>query len=142
MITLLKTMKSKTQRYAKMWLWIFSMAVFFMTEANALVLGDIQVDSTIGQPLNARISISELTDADVQQFKVRLAGDQDYKKLGLQYPLGCKFRFQLVHESGKQPYIAVTTEQSLDDPLNDLVMEISSGSGRQIKSYTFLLDPA
>lgn len=121
---------------------MFSMAVFFMARANALVLGDIHVDSTIGQPLNARISIAELTDADVQQFKVRLAGDQDYIKLGLQYPLGCKFHFQLVHESGKQPYIAVTTEQSLDDPLNDLVMEISSGSGRQIKSYTFLLDPA
>ena len=115
---------------------------FFMTQANALVLGDIHVDSTIGQPFNARISIAELTDAGVQQFKARLAGDQDYIKLGLQYPLGCKFCFQLVHESGKRPYIVVTTEQSLDDPLDDLVMEISSGSGRRIKSCTFLLDPA
>ncbi len=120
---------------------MFSMAVFFMSQANALVLGDIHVDSKIGQPLNARISIAELTEADVQQFEARLAGDQDYRKLGLQYP-GCKFHFQLVHESGKQSYIVVTTEQSLEDPLNDLVMKISSGSGRQIKSYTFLLDPA
>ncbi len=134
-------MKNRIQRNAKRWLWVFSVAVFFMAEANALVLGNIQVDSAVGQPLIARISIEELTNADVQQFKARLADDQEYKKLGLQYPYGFKFHFRLVQESGGTPFISVTTDQSLGDPLNDLVVEVSSGSGRQIRSYTFLLDP-
>ncbi len=136
---MIKAMKNVI--YAKRWLWMISMAIFLMKGANALVLGDIQVDSKIGQPLNARISIVNLTDADVEKFQARLAGNQDYRRLGLLYPFGRKFHFQLVRDMGSAPFIAVTTEQSLDDPLNDLVLEISSGSGKQIKTYTFLLDP-
>ncbi len=125
---------------ARKWLWMLSMAIFIMKGANAFVLGEIQVDSKIGQPLNARISVVNLTDADVEKFQARLAGSQDYQMLGLLYPLGRKFHFRLVRDASA-PFISVTSEQSLDDPLNDLVLEISSGSGKQIKTYTFLLDP-
>lgn len=123
-------------------LWMFFMAAVFMASANALVLGDIQVDSALGRPLSARIAFVELTDADALQFKVRLADIGDYKKLGLQYPDNHKFHFQLVNEPGKQPFIRVSTQRSVDDPFVNLLIEISSASGRLIKAYTFLLDPA
>lgn len=137
MLNMIKTMNKN----ARHWLWVLSMAVFFVKCANAFVLGDMEVDSRIGQPLNARISVSDLTDTDVEKFQAHLANNQDYQKLGLLYPHGCRFHFQLVRDTDGQPFIAVTTEQSLDDPLNDLVLEISSGTGKQIKTYTFLLDP-
>ena len=124
-------------------LWMFFMAAVFMANANALVLGDdIQVDSALGQPLNARIVIVELTDAEAQQFKVRLADNQDYKKLGLIYPDNHKFRFQLVNESGKQPYIQVTSLRPVVDPFVDLLIETTSVAGKLERSYTVLLDPA
>ena len=136
---MIKAMKNVI--YARKWLWMLSMAIFLVRGANALVLGEIQVDSKIGQPLNARISVVNLTDADAEKFQARLADNQGYQKLGLSYPLGRKFHFRLVRVPGSAPFVAVTSEQSLDDPLNDLVLEISSGSGKQIKTYTFLLDP-
>ena len=124
-------------------LWMFFMAAVFMADANALILGDdIQVDSALGRPLNARIVIVELTDAEAQQFKVRLADNQDYKKLGLIYPDNHKFRFQLVNESGKQPYIQVTSLRPVVDPFVDLLIETTSVAGKLVKSYTVLLDPA
>ncbi len=118
------------------------MTAVFMASANALVMGEIQVDSALGRPLSARIAFVELTDADAQQLKVRLADIGDYRKLGLQYPDNHKFRFQLVNDPGEQPFIRVTTARSVDDPFVNLLLEISSASGKLIKAYTFLLDPA
>ncbi len=137
-------MKNEAQRYIKilLQLWMLSIAAVFIADANALVLGEIHVASTLGQPLSARIDFIELTDADALQFKVRLADVEDYKKLGLQYPDGHKFRFELVNESGKQSLIRVTTAHPVDDPFINLLIEISSASGKLIKAYTFLLDPA
>ncbi len=119
------------------------MAAVFMADANAMVLGDdIQLDSALGQPLKARIVIVELTDAEAQQFKVRLADDQDYKKLGLIYPNNHKIRFQLVNEPGKQSYIRVTSLRPVVDPFVHLLIETTSVAGKLVKSYTVLLDPA
>ncbi len=118
------------------------MVAVFMVDANALVLGDdIQVDSALGRPLNARIVIVDLTEAQAQQLKVRLADSQDYKKLGLIYPDNHKFRFQMVSESGKQPYIQVTSQRPVVDPFVDLLIEITSVAVKLEKSYTVLLDP-
>jgi hypothetical protein len=143
-IQLTFVMKNEAQRYIKilLQLWMLSIAAVFIADANALVLGEIHVASTLGQPLSARIDFIELTDADALQFKVRLADVEDYKKLGLQYPDGHKFRFELVNEPGKQSLIRVTTAHPVDDPFINLLIEISSASGKLIKAYTFLLDPA
>ena len=114
-----------------------------MANANAIVLGDdIQVDSALGHPLNVRIPVLELNEADAQQFKMRLATVLDYKNLGLIYPESQKFRFELVGESGKQSYIRVTTRRPVADPFIDLIVETSSSGGKLEKSYTILLDPA
>jgi Tfp pilus assembly protein FimV len=124
-------------------LWVLVMAAVFMADANALVLGDdIQVDSALGRPLNARVAILDLTDGDAQQFKVRLADRQDYKNLGLIYPDNHKFRFQLVSEPGKPSYIQVTSLRPVVDPFVDLLIETTSAAGKLVKSYTVLLDPA
>ena len=124
-------------------LWMLFMAAVFMADASALVLGDdIRVNSALGMPFNARIAISELTEAEAQQLKMRLAANQDYKKLGLIYPDNHKFGFQLISEQGRQLYIQVTTQRPVLDPFVDLLIEVTSVEGRLVKSYTALLDPA
>ncbi len=122
-------------------LWILSIAVVFMVNADALVLGDIQVTSLLGQPLNARIALIDLSDADVLKFNAGMAGFEDYKKFGLQYPAGYAFRFALLHEPGVQPFISVSTTRPVDDPFINLLVEVSYPAGKVVKSYTFLLDP-
>ncbi len=124
-----------------MQLWMLSMVAVFMVDASALVLGEIQVVSHLGQSLSARIALDELSGTDALQLKARLASAEDYQKLGLQYPDGHKFSFQLVNEAGAQPFIRVFTRQPIDDPFVNLLVDIATQSGRLIKAYTFLLDP-
>ena len=61
--------------------------VGLLSNAQAIVLGDIQVKSLLVQPLKATISISELDNLVVKNLEVGLAGVTDYEKLGLQYLL-------------------------------------------------------
>lgn len=118
------------------------MAAVFMANADALVLGEIQVNSTLGQPLSARIAFVDLSDVDALQLKIRLAGSDEYNKLGLQFPDGHKFRFQVVNEQGAiLPFIRIITSHPIDDPFVNLLVEVSSPAGKLIKAYTFLLDP-
>lgn len=117
------------------------MAAVCSLSANALVLGDIQVNSSLGQPLNAKIVFADLNNVDTSQLTVRLAGVEDYKKLGLQYPESIKFNFQLVNEPGRA-YLRITTLYPLDDPFVNLLLEFASPDSKLFKSYTFLLDPS
>lgn len=118
----------------------FLMAV--LPNASALVLGDIQVNSPIGQTLSAKIALIDLGVADAQQLDTQLASIVDYKKLGLQYPNGQRFLFRLVNEPGTQPYIRVSTSRPVDDPFVSLLIEVTSDSGKLLKAYNLLLDPS
>jgi hypothetical protein len=123
-------------------LWIFFMAVVCIANAEALILGEIQVSSTLGQALNARIAFADLSDVDVLKLKIRLADREEYKELGMQYPDGHKFRFAVVSEPGSLlPFIRISTAYPIEDPFVNLLVEVSSSAGKLIKSYTFLLDP-
>lgn len=123
-------------------LWMISVAVIYMSNANALVLGEIQVISHLGQPLMAKIALADLGAMDVQQLKIRLADVEAYNKTELQYPDGHKFQFRLINKQGTQPFIRVITPYPINEPYLNLLVETVSESGKFIKAYTFLLDPS
>ncbi len=122
-------------------LGMLSMAVSVSPYAYALGLGEIQVNSYLGEPLKAQFDLIEFTAADAQELKARLASVEKYKESGLQFPEGVKFRFQVVNEQGAQPFVRVATLRPIDDPFVNLLIEFSSHSGSILKPYTFLLDP-
>jgi len=75
-------------------------------------------------------------------LKVRLANAEEYKKAGYPYPYDKKYRFEVVNEDGKHPRVHVSSVAPIDDPFLNLMMEVSSPSGRMVKTYTFLIDPS
>jgi hypothetical protein len=122
-------------------LWMLTMAGLISPYAYSLGLGEIQVNSNLGEPLKARVDLIALTAADAGEIKVRLASADEYNKVGLQYPDGIEFRFQVVNE-GDQPFVSIATPRPIDDPFVNLMIEISSPSAKIVRSYTFLLDPS
>lgn len=112
-----------------------------MANADALVLGDIQVSSALGQPLSAKIAFVESADVDAA-LKIHLASAEEYQRFGLQYPDSAKINFQVVNEQGTLlPFIRISSPHPIDDPFVNLLLEVVSPSGKLIKAYTFLLDP-
>lgn len=122
--------------------WMLSMTMAVAFNAHALGLGEIQVNSSLGEPLNARVDLRELSYADAHDLRVRQASIEEYQNIGLQYPGGIRFNFQFVNEQGKQPFIDISTLRPIDEPFLTLLLEVSSASGKILRDYTFLLDPA
>ncbi|MDR1708368.1 MAG: hypothetical protein LBS70_01445, partial [Candidatus Accumulibacter sp.] len=109
--------------------------------AQAAGLGRLTVFSALGQPLNAEIEVratrSELTD-----MKARLASPDTFKQAGLDYAttlLGV--RFSLEKRPDGQPVIKLTSNQPINDPFLDMLLELNWPAGRLVREYTVLLDP-
>lgn len=134
-------MSERWQRYLSIAIrsWILSVTVLFAPQLYALGLGEIQLQSHLGERLKAKIPVTSLRGDELADAKVRLASPADYEKHGLQYPHGTQFQFRLNQED--PPYILLTTSQTLNALFVDLLVELDSPSGKIVKAYTFLLDP-
>ncbi len=118
------------------------MVFLFAQQSYALGLGEIQIKSYLGEPLQAQIDLTDLNGDFESSLKVRLANPEEYKKAGYPYPYDKKYRFEVINEDGKHPRVRVSSVYPVDDPYLNLMMEVSSPSGRIVKTYTFLIDPS
>jgi pilus assembly protein FimV len=129
-------------RCARFGSMLLMLSAVVMSNADALMLGNIQVNSRLGQPLSAQIAFLDISDVDALQLKLHLANIDEYKKLDLQYPEGIKFTFRVVNEPGALvPFVRIVTQRPIDDPFVNLLIEVTAASGKLVKAYTFLLDP-
>ncbi|NDV13098.1 FimV/HubP family polar landmark protein [Crenobacter caeni] len=104
-------------------------------------LGGIQVNSHLGESLRASIPLSG-EDARTGDLSVRLASREAFGELGVDYaPALSSLRFSVVRQGGKA-YVRVTSSQPLNEPFLRFVVEARTPSGRSLREYTVLLDPA
>ena len=108
---------------------------------SAVGLGNINVKSALGQPLNAEIDLMAVTSAEKGSLVARLATPDAYKNIGLDYPSGIKFKFQIDTRPNGDQYLKVTSVESINDPFVSLLVDLSWPSGKLLREYTFLLDP-
>ncbi|WP_372715780.1 FimV/HubP family polar landmark protein [Immundisolibacter sp.] len=107
--------------------------------ANALGLGNVRVDSALGQPLNARIELIGATLAEAELATISLASAEVYQRMGVQSAAMLRFAVQ-VGQDGR-PYVRVTSPGPVREPYVDFVVEAISPTGRVVRHYTVLLDP-
>jgi pilus assembly protein FimV len=117
------------------------MVFFVAQQSHALGLGEIQINSYLGEPLSAQVDLTELGADYESSVKVRLASPEEYKKGGYTYPYDKKFKFIVFNADGKHPRVRITSLYPIEDPFLNLMMEVASPSGRIIKTFTFLVDP-
>ncbi len=115
--------------------------VVLSTSASAIGMGGIDVDSSLGQPLEADIALFSVNKTQKTSLVARLASPDVYKGAGLQYPYSNKFLFQIESRANGEPYLKVSSEQPINDPFVSLLVELTWSSGKLLREYTFLLDP-
>ena len=125
------------------WLVIALAATAFKSQlALALGLGDIELESYLNEPLNARIEILNTEGLLPTQILVKLASDKDFERVGIERNFFLTgLNFQVVVDSGGESYVAVTTREPVREPFLDFVVETKWPSGRLLREYTLLLDP-
>ena len=105
-------------------------------------LGKIHVMSALGQPLLAEIDLVSVSAEEFPTLAARLASQDAYREANVEYPNGLGgFRFVIEKRASGQPYLKVVTNQPINEPFIDLLIELNWASGRLLREYPVLLDP-
>ena len=117
-------------------------AVFFSSAAYAAGLGKLTVLSALGQPLRAEIELTAVSNEEAAGLVARLAPPDAFKLANIEFnPALLSLRFAVEQRNGRQ-YIKITSTQPVNEPFVDMLLELTWSSGRLVREYTFLLDPA
>ena len=111
--------------------------------ANALALGEIELQSRLNEPLTARIPLRISAGDDIQSLRISVADPEDFDRSGLQYDdYLISVELTLEPASGSSPaYVLVNSSEIAREPFIDLMVEARAAGNRVLRNYTILLDP-
>ncbi len=111
------------------------------SEAWALGLGDIRLDSALNEPLRAEIELLSATDEELGNLRITLASADTFERYGIDRPLFLsRLRFDVVNRGSGQ-IIRVTSTEPVTEPFVTFLVEANWARGRLLREYTVLLDP-
>ena len=115
-------------------------AVLLSPAASAAELGKITVLSAAGQPLRAEVELSAVKPGEATSLLAKLAPPDAYRQANVEFnPALNALTFAVENRNGK-PFIRISSAQAVAEPMVDLLLELSSKSGRQVREYAFVLD--
>ena len=124
--------------------WLFAISLALSAEvASAAGFGRINVSSALGQPLAAEIDLLNVSSEDLVGMTVRLASADAFKEANVDMsPALNTVRFSIEKRANGQPFIRVTSSQAISEPALNLLVEVNWPSGRLLRDYPVLLNPA
>ncbi|MBP8287452.1 MAG: fimbrial protein FimV, partial [Rhodoferax sp.] len=112
------------------------------SNAIALSLGRINVQSALGEPLVAEIEILDINADEAASFSTRIAPPESFKTAGLEYnPALGSLQAVLQFRPNGRSFIKLSTDRAINEPFVDMLVETSWSSGRIVRDYTMLFDP-
>ena len=117
-------------------------AGLYATNASALALGPVNVQSTLGQPLRAEIPLPQITPAEADSLRVIPASPAVVRAQGLEYSSAAHdVQIELHRNPDGTMALWLRGNGPVNDPFVDLVIDASWSSGHIVRSYTLLIDP-
>nr|MBS0021487.1 hypothetical protein [Gammaproteobacteria bacterium] len=108
----------------------------------ALGLGDIELRSSLNQPLEARIALKSWQPGELEDLKVNVAGREHFDRAGMERVPGLsELMFDVLESADGSAYIQLATKSDFREPFLDFLIEVSWPQGRVLREYTLLLDP-
>ena len=115
---------------------------FNFDAANGLGLGNVVVKSSLNEPLEAEIELTQLKDFSPNEIFPNLATREDFKRVGIERPFFLSgLKFETMVKKANEPYILITSRKPITEPYVNFLLEVHWPSGRLLREYTLLLDP-
>src|SRR4051812_9479262 len=112
------------------------------SDANALALGRITVQSALGEPLRAEIDIPEINTDEVASLKANIATPDAFRAAGLEYNSTLSdVRITLERRADGRYFLRLVSNRPVTEPFVDLILDSSWSAGHVVRDYTMLFDP-
>ena len=111
-------------------------------DARALGLGQLRVQSALGEPLRAEIDVTSLSSEEAATLVLRVAPPDAYRAAGVDYnSILPGTQVQLLKRADGRSYLRLTSDRAVVEPFVDVILEANWASGRLMRDFTLLLDP-
>ena len=105
-------------------------------------LGKLSVDSGLGEPLKAQIDLLSVTPDELSSLTASIASEEAYAIQGIpRLGVHSSIRVELAKNPDGSPVLRLRSQQPIDDPYLDMLIQVDWASGRLLREYTILLDP-
>ncbi len=112
------------------------------SNATALSLGRLTVQSALGQPLRAEIEIPEINADEAESLKGSVASPEAFKAAGLEFNSAItNLQITLQRRADGKMVLKLSGDRVVNEPFIDLILEANWSSGRTLRDYTLLFDP-
>jgi len=109
--------------------------------AGAAGLGKMTVMSGLGEPLNAEIEIAANKE-ELSSLSARIAPSETYAEQGVERASSLNsVRVELGKKPDGTPILKISSQQPVNDPFLDMLIQVDWPTGRLLREYTALLDP-
>ncbi len=112
------------------------------SDASALALGRVTVQSALGEPLRADIEIPEINADEIASLRAAVASPDAFRAAGFDFnPSLSGLTITLQKRADGRHFLRLTSSRPINDPFIDLILEANWSSGRIVRDYTMLFDP-
>lgn len=117
-------------------------SVLTASNAWALALGRVSVQSLLGEPLRAEIDVPSISNDEAASLQVTVAPMERFRAASMEYnPLLGDITFELVKRPDGRSVVRLRSSRVVNEPFLDLVVQASWANGQLLRGYTLLLDP-
>ncbi|GJM04221.1 MAG: hypothetical protein DHS20C09_02120 [marine bacterium B5-7] len=124
-------------------LYIVILLALAPTLVNALGLGNLDLNSALNEPFDARVHLLSPTADELDSLTVGLADSEAFARAKIDRPFilsNLKFSVRRSPDDGPD-YIRVFSQEPIREPFLNFLVEVSWSNGRLFREYTVLLDP-
>ncbi len=112
------------------------------SQAWALGLGRLTVQSALGESLRAEIDVTSISPEEASTLRLRVAPPDAYRAAGVEYNAAlASAQVQAVKRPDGRTVLRVTSDRAVTEPFVDVIVEATWATGRLVREYTLLLDP-
>ena len=104
-------------------------------------LGKMKVLSTLGAPFKAELELSNMRPEEEINLLAKIASPEVFKQAGIDYNPALAGIRATLNKDGGVTTVLLSSSTTVNEPLLEVLIELSWQSGRLVRQYTVLLDP-
>lgn len=111
--------------------------------AWSVTLGGMRVQSALGEPLRAQLSLGQLTAEELDSINAGFAPTAVYQAAGITAnPILQTVQLSVDTSEPTNVVVNITSSSPMSEPFLDMLLEIKWASGKLVRDYTLLFNPA
>ncbi len=110
------------------------LCMFASLSAAALALSGVDLQSKLNQPLNARIRLISLSQAELDSLTVKVQGAEGGGQM-------TSVLRQEIQQDENGHYLVISSQEPVREPVMTLLLELSWSTGHLTRQYELIIDP-